>query len=142
MSTSQAIKLLEFHQSWLRESGEGESPISTWRLDDAIDTVLWAAKQYLQKGTDVTPEPSPSRPQESDAEPTPEPFTPKEGDFLIAIDPCVIEGGRHDGMASLTVNNEYRVMEDFGWLIVVINDFAERHEFTLETIHKYFKRKE
>lgn len=132
MTLQQAIRLIKFHRDWERVSEDGESPIMLISLDEAFDMVLRAAEQYLE---------SPTQP-EKDTEPTPEPFTPKEGDFLIAIDPCVIEGGRHDGMASLTVNNEYRVMEDFGWLIVVINDFAERHEFTLETIHKYFKRKE
>jgi len=171
MTLQQAIYLVKFHRDWERCNGDGESPIMLISLDEAYDKVLWAANQYIVESElqiirpEKDTEPSPSRPQESDTEPkgvfyeakqaaldyiqkakdgpTPEPFMPKEGDVLIAIDPCVIETiGTHEGKSALTVNKEYRVMEDYGSLIVVINDFAERHEFTLETIHKYFKRKE
>lgn len=142
--------LFSFQEKW--QSEYGTNPFDDRVMMDAIAVIIDHHR-------------SPSRPQESDTEPkgvfyeakqaaldyiqkakdgpTPEPFMPKEGDVLIAIDPCVIETiGTHEGKSALTVNKEYRVMEDYGSLIVVINDFAERHEFTLETIHKYFKRKE
>jgi hypothetical protein len=131
MNTTQAIKLIEFHQSWLRESGEGESPIAAWRFDEALDALLWAAKQYIQEtkdGPELT-KVDMTYPNE------PEPFIPMEGDTLIAIDPCVMETGADKGFASLTVGKEY-LME---WKWGVRNDRGEPHHFDRRELHKYFK---
>lgn len=106
---------------------------------------------------------SPSRHQESDTEPkgpfyeakqaaldyiqkakdgpTPEPFTPKEGDVLIAIDPCVLQGGFRHGMNALTVNAEYKVISCNGNSFVITDDIGNGHTFTFDHAHKYFKRK-